>query len=72
MGIWGKRKVGVRVEQEESGKLLSVKLFNKSGEPILGVSISRSEDRAGKLREQAKELRRMEEKLERMAEETER
>ena len=71
MGIWKKRQKEVKVEQEESGKLLSLKLSKKSGEPILGVAIPKSDDRAHKLREQARELREMARKLEHMAEETE-
>ena len=72
MGIWGKKKGGVRVEQEESGKLLSVKLSKKSGEPILGVSLPKDEDRVKKLREQSKELRGMADRLDLMADEMER
>jgi hypothetical protein len=72
MGIWGKKRGGTRVEQEESGKLLSVKLSKKSGEPILGVSLPKSEDRVKKLREQSKELRGMAERLDHMADEMER
>jgi hypothetical protein len=72
MGIWRKQKKEVKVEQEESGKLLSVKLSKKSGEPILGVAIPKSEDRAQNLREQARELRGMAQRLEHMADEMER
>ena len=71
MGIWGKKKGGVRVEQKESGKLMSAPLSKKSGEPILGDSLPKSEDRAKKLREQSKELRGMAERLDLMADEME-
>lgn len=72
MGIWGKRKGGVRVEREESGKLVSLKLSKKSGEPILGFTSPGGEDQAKRLKAQAAELREMAERLERMAEEMER
>jgi len=72
MGIWRKQKKEVKVEQEESGKLLSVKLSKKSGEPNLGVSLPKSEDRVKKLRVQSKELRGMAERLDLMADEMER
>jgi hypothetical protein len=71
MGVWRRKRKEVKVEQEESGKLLSVKLSKKSGEPILGVAIPKSEDRAHKLREQAKELRGMAQRLDHMADEME-
>src|SRR3990170_6192925 len=72
MGIWRKQKKEVKVEQEESGTLLSVKLSKKSGEPNLGVSLPKSEDRVKKLRVQSKELRGMAERLDLMADEMER
>jgi len=72
VGIWRKRNKEVKVEQEESGKLLSVKLSKKSGEPILGVAIPKGEDRVKKLRDQSKELRGMAERLDLMADEMER
>ena len=71
MRFWKVRKRGEKVEQEESGKLVSVQLSRKSGEPILGFTSRKGEDQAGRLRAQARELRAMAEKLERMAEEME-
>lgn len=71
MGIWGKRKGGIRVEREETGKLVSLKLSKKSGEPILGFTSPSGADQAERLKAQAAELREMAEKLERMAEEME-
>jgi len=71
MGIWRKQKKEVKIEQEESGKFLSVKLSKKSGEPILGVAIPKGDDRAQKLREQARDLRGMAQRLDHMANEME-
>src|SRR3990172_8501658 len=72
MRIWRRKGKEVKGEQKESGKLMSVPLSNKSGEPILGVSLPKSEDRGKKLREQSKELRGMAERLDLMADEMER
>jgi hypothetical protein len=72
MRIWRKQGKEVKGAQEESGKLMSVQLSKKSGEPILGVSFPKSEDRVKKLREQSKELRGMAERLDLMADEMER
>ena len=71
MRIWRRKGKEVKGEQKESGKLMSVPPSDKSGEPILGVSLPKSEDRAKKLREQSKELRGMAERLDLMADEME-
>ena len=62
----------MKVEREESGKLVNIKLTKKTGEPIIGFTSPRGEDQAKRLRAQADGLREMAEKLERMAEEMER
>ena len=72
MAIWRKRKSDVRVEQEESGKLLRIQLSKNTGEPILGVALPKDEDRVKKLREQSKELRGMADRLDLIAYEMER
>src|SRR4030066_1125311 len=59
MRIWRRKGKEGKGEQKESGKLMSVPPSDKSGEPILGVSLPKSEDRVKKLREQSKELRGM-------------
>jgi hypothetical protein len=72
MVMWRKQNREEKVEREESGKLISLKLSKKSGEPILGFTSPSGEDQTKRLRAQAAELREMAEKLERMAEEMER
>ncbi len=72
MRIWRRKKKEGKGEQKESGKLMSVPPSDKSGEPTLGVSLPKSEDRVKKLREQSKELRGMAERLDLMADEMER
>jgi hypothetical protein len=73
MGIWRKRKKeeGDKMEREDTGKLINVRLSKKTGEPILGFSSQRGEDQARRLRIQAEELRNMARKLERLADEME-
>lgn len=73
MGIWRKRNKEEegKVEREESGKLINVRLSKKTGEPILGFSSRRGEDQARRLRRQAEELRNMAKRLERLADEME-
>jgi hypothetical protein len=72
MGIWRKRnKEEGKVEREESGKLINVRLSKKTGEPILGFSSRKGEDQARRLRIQAEELRNMARRLERLADEME-
>lgn len=72
MVMWRKQKREEKVEREESGKLVSLKLSKKTGDPILGFTSPKGEDQAGRLRAQAIELRDMAKKLERMADEMER
>ena len=73
MGFFRKRKKKEegKVEREESGKLVSIQLSRKSGEPVLGFTSSRGEDQAQRLRAQAEELRNMARKLERIADDME-
>ncbi len=73
MGIFRKtrKEEEGKVEREESGKLINIKLSRKSGEPVLGFTSSRGEDQAQRLRAQAEELRNMARKLERIADDME-
>jgi len=73
MGIFRKtrKEDEGKVEREESGKLINIKLSRKSGEPVLGFTSSRGEDQAQRLRAQAEELRNMARKLERIADDME-